>query len=513
MAFMMTNQARIFIAPAGAGCGKVYSYYNCMKLGGLDRSAGEATPVFCPDETHAGRFRQVQVIKGADGAWTSSIVGYKPVALPSILSRLARARCKFDLQVHFGTCNDPSNFSDYDMAIVFENVEISSYDIDGVGALQGSEVAPIMETVNITAGNVYELFTVDLVNAASVQAALGAQIVSVTYNPYNCVEGDAEVCQTFYALQTPPDYVTTNETMFIVVSNDRGLTWTQHATDIPASVPGEELDALSIAVGNDYIVVVNDATGLLYSIPVASLINNPATYTATYAIDGMVTRLKRIRSRVYGVTANGKIFWTRPATLSTYFLEDGSLYTNRWNDIDGIDYDNLLVGGENGTLLLQRNGRSLRTVVVSISGAPLAEDITAVVMKSSSAWVIGTADGNVYCTNDAGVTWALLFTYPGSIIRRVVFPTNSVGYIVLKNPAIVYSTADGGAQWSQIQAPTTGFSTYSVMADFVACTQDPTIFVGVGFTPDDVDVFAASESAIFYPNIIGSLDGFVVIGD
>jgi len=509
MAYMLTSHARIFIAPAGSGCGKHYNYYTCMKMGGLDRSAGETTPIYCPDPSKAGRFRQVQVVKASDGAWTSTITGYKPAGMPSVLARLARERCKFDLQVHFGVCNDLSNFSDFEQALVFENVEISSYNIDGLGALNSSETAPVMETVNITAANVYELFTVGLVHAAGNQVALGGQVPAVAYSPYDCVNGDAEACQNFYALQLPLTFVEDESFFYILASNDGGLSWTRHETDAPAAIPEEYSDSLNIAVANNHIILSGDATGVLYGIPVTRLDAATTEYNNTVTLGAMVTRLKRMRSRVYGVTENGKVFWVRPSTMAVYYIEDGSLYTNRWNDFDGLDYDNFLVVGDSGTLAVRRNGTSLRTVPINIDGSPIADDITAVAMKGRDDWVIGTENGAVYCTSDAGVTWSLIFTSQGSVVRRVLFPTNSRGYIVLHSPANVYTTSDGGSQWTQIEAVTTGLSTYSLMKDFVACPLDPTIFVAVGHTADDESAYYASETAVSY----GDLSGFVIIGD
>lgn len=514
MKYMLTSQARIFIAPRGAGCGREYTYYTCMKLGGLDRQTGESTPIYCPDPARPGRFIQVATIKGAEAPWASSITGYKPLGSASTLAKLAAARCKFDLQIHFGSCNDLSNFSDYEMAIVLEDVEISDYSIDGLGALNGGEVQPVLETVNIKAANAYEVYDVELLRVATALLDnVGSQVVGVTYSPYACATEEGEICQNFYAFQLPRVYsgVGADDLIYILSSRDGGLTWERHQIAAVAQA-GDTVRSSRIATVGDTIVlsIADLLNGLmpctLFSVPISSLDETVVTVFTTSEFPDRITRLRRIGARIYAVTENGSILWLNAKTLVPTYLEDGTLYSNVWLDIHGLDYDNLIVGGSSGTLAHRRGGASFRTVPVVVNGNAVISDITAVVMKSNDEWLIGTNAGRLYCTTNAGISWTMVFD-GDSPIAQLEFPTKNTGYMLIGwTPAALYRTSDGGNTWNALRAPLADINDFSIMRGFAVCPEDPSAFVVVGD-------YAGLDFVAAQTDNVAGLDGFILIGD
>jgi hypothetical protein len=234
---MLTGQARVFIAEHGSGCGKEFDYYNCMKVEGLSKDFGDTDPIYCQDKNQPGRFKQVAAVRGEESLWTSSLSGYKYLSLQSVLARMARARCKFDLQVHYGVCANLSDFNTFDSAIIFEDVLITDYNIDNLGALQPSENAAVLESVSISAANVYEVFDAQLVRTATSLAESAGPVAAVTFCGPSCDDDCGDPCANIFAVQLPLTYtgVTATDSLRILHSSDGGSTW--DATDFPASFP------------------------------------------------------------------------------------------------------------------------------------------------------------------------------------------------------------------------------------------------------------------------------------
>jgi hypothetical protein len=227
--YMLTSNGRIFIAEEGVGSGCEYSYHNCMRLDGLEKNYGEVEPLYCPDPERSGEFTEVAFIRGAEGRWGTNMVGRLPADYRSVLLRLAERRCSFDMQVHFGRCYHPADFDNYEGALALEDVVISNYSTDPLGALGPDERGLVNETVAITASQVYPIHR------------LGAnkilQNLTGAYGWNNVVTGPVEGCNDC------PDAVAIvgllldfgQRPLKVAVSEDQGDSWV--VSTIPAT-PG-----------------------------------------------------------------------------------------------------------------------------------------------------------------------------------------------------------------------------------------------------------------------------------
>jgi len=114
----LTGQGRVFINVDGEGCGKTYTYYNCMKVDGLDKSLGDITSIYCPDPNQYDTFIEVESIKGTDSRFTSTLSGKWPIDSQSPLEELLNQGCPFSLQVHYGRCTRPDSFTEFESALI-----------------------------------------------------------------------------------------------------------------------------------------------------------------------------------------------------------------------------------------------------------------------------------------------------------------------------------------------------------------------------------------------------------
>lgn len=484
---MLTGQARVFIAEHGSGCGKEYDYYNCMKVEGLSKDFGDTDPIYCQDKNQPGRFKQVAAVRGEESLWTSSLSGYKYLSLQSVLARMARARCKFDLQVHYGVCANLSDFNTFDSAIIFEDVLITDYNIDNLGALQPSENAAVLESVSISAANVYEVFEAQLVRTATGLVEAFGPVAAVTFCGPSCDDDCSDPCANIFAIQLPLTYtgLTANDSLRILHSSDGGTTW--DATTFPASFPaaGVPLGSINVVCSGEYLVIsMNTAadTGVILAVNRDS-INGTTTTDFTQATFGYtITGMKTLNGYIYAAASTGRIVRFKAGSLSPEDIEDGTQYTNSWFALDGINKDNMIFGGGVGTLAHRRKGASLRTVTVTDStGAIITVAITAVAMKSTSEWYVGLRDGRIFCTADSGINWELVATLPGCV-GKIIFPTKNVGYATVRNQGAVYRTIDGGSNWSAVDTTLAGITANTTFDDIASCSDDPWNFITVGHT-------------------------------
>lgn len=481
-----TSDSRIFIAPNRASCGAAYTYHSCMRMEGVDKSFGDITSVYCPHPTRTGEFVEIAQIQGADGRWTTSLVGRLPLNYQSIIAQLANKKCAFDLQVHFGKCFDPTNFNTFDMSYVFENVRISSYSLGTLGALGPDERATIDETVAISAETAYQLFQV-YPNATGANVTPNGPVPTMSYGNYVSCTDCLDSCGRFYGLQLPATTLASQD-VYIVWTDDGGLTW--NTTTLPCSSAQLTNPIASYVIqsdGTNLYITLNESggTGHLYIVPISEVEDGTITSSIFSILDNTNTIYATFlyQTDFWTAGANGIVNLVDKASQSYTVIEDGTTFTNDWFAIHGIDSDNLIVGGEGGVLAVRRNGGSLQAVTFAVNSVTVTDDITSVWMKSEDEWLVGTEAGNLYCTTDSGSTWTLTQTFSGCV-RDIDFPRNSTGYIVIKSPAQIWRTYDGGGTWVKVTDKYSQISSTSEFFGVSTCPDNPNTFVVNGQIPN-----------------------------
>lgn len=503
----LTSDSRVFIAPTGAASVKTYEYHSCMRLDGLSKSYGEATPVYCPDPKHAGKFEEIATIEGADTRWTSSLIGRLPIDYQSILSKLASARCSFDVQVHFGKCVDPSNFNTFSMAWVFENVQISSYDLGALGALSPDERATIDETVAFSAQSAYQLFQNYPYQYGQEVTSTGS-IAALTYSPNQECEGDClETCANFYGIKLPATPLVSQD-VYITHTHDGGLTWEETLLPCSATYATAPYTSYNIVSdGFNLYVVLNEVGGggHLYVVPTEQVDANAITTTYYSALaDTTIYAIKLIEDTLWLAGFGGKIWSFNRNTLILTTVLNATLTTSTFYAMDAVDNNTILAGGALGDLVLRRNGGSFQAVDLQVATVPVTNSITAIVMKSETEWIIGTDAGKLYSTIDGGVTFTLLSSFV-SCISKINFSTKSAGYLVLKDPAQIWRTYDGGATWNRVDDKYAQLPINAELFGIEVCETDPNTFIAYGRVPNATVVNPCSPTLLYTTGDVGAI--------
>lgn len=477
------GNARAFIAKVRGSCGSGYEYYNCIRMAGLDKSFGDITPIYCPDETLLDNFVEVASVRGADGRWSSSLTGRMPSRSTSTLRTLAETKCKFDLQVHFGSCTNPTIFNTYDKVIVLEGVLISNYSTTELTAVSPDERGIIEETVTISAAKAYEVYSTELIQTADTIDQNGS-FPAITEGKYTDCD-DCGNCQTYFGLQLPLVCNVVGNSLEIFWTLDSGETWDTTTLPCTAFTCTNPIETYQIeSDGFNLYITFNEGAGNnghLYIVPISEVIAGTISSSSFNNLGNTLTIYDtHLTSTSLWIAGTNGIVYKYNKSNNTYSLQTNTtLFTNTWHDLDAIDDNNVLVGGASGLLLAKVNGSGFILKPIVYNLVTITDRITIVRMNSAKEWLVGTVTGELYCTTNGGSTWSLVQDF-GGCIAAFKMVTANIGYLVTKDPARVFRTLDAGNTFAEI--PDTygliGATTY--FTDVVGCQHDPNKFFVTG---------------------------------
>jgi photosystem II stability/assembly factor-like uncharacterized protein len=167
----------------------------------------------------------------------------------------------------------------------------------------------------------------------------------------------------------------------------------------------------------------------------------------------------------------------------------GSLTTQNLNAIHGLDELNVVAVGNSNAVLVTTNGGDTWSLVI---GPAVGIALNAIWMRTEEEWFVGTANGRLYYTRDAGLTWTER-TFPGSgagQVRDIQFATPTVGYMA-HDTAVpagrILRTIDGGHSWYVLPENIGSIPANDRINALSACGEDVNIVYGAGLADDAID--------------------------
>ena len=489
---------RVFLIEGGARPDHTPTYKSCLRMTGLSQGFGDIEKIECPDPFNYGKFIEVGSIRGATERPTTSLEGRLATDLQSDLLRLARQGCSFDVQLHMGTCQDPSSFNDFEKAIILEGAYPTNYSTEDLGALASGDNAVINETADISAKDAYEVVPLSVASRAG--SILTNEVVDVVLcDNISCGECEAESsgCQRVYAITksaggspgTPPD---------VVYTIDGGATWYAHDIDsLGAAEDPDEIDCLG-----DYLVVVsNDSNSLHYALKSEfDGLTDPAwtEVTTGFVATGEPNAIWSTGSYAFIVGDLGYIYGTDDATAGVTVLDAGVAGDDNLLAVHGLSETFAVAVGENGSIIRTSDGSSWSTVTPSPVG--FGVHLNCVWVVSENVWFVGSSAGRLYYTLNGGTTWTeRAFSGSGTgTVLAIGFSTNSVGWLAHQSAATkgrILRTFDGGASWKLIPEKSGTMPANDKINALAYCTSNPNLVVGVGLADDAADGFIVAGSA------------------
>ncbi|MHC4748305.1 MAG: WD40/YVTN/BNR-like repeat-containing protein [Planctomycetota bacterium] len=495
---LQSAYTRVFIIEGRARGDHAPDYLSCLRMAGLSQGFGDIERVECPDPYQYGQFIEVAQIRGATERPTTTLEGRYEVDVLSTLARLARKGCAFDVQLHMGTCEDPSSFNSYSKAVVLEKAQITNFSTEDLGALASGDNAAVNESVDVSAADFYEVKPLTVTEAAA--SVVINEVLDVIYaDQITCGECEEESggCEKIYAVTeaaggspaTIPD---------ILFSLDGGSTWISH--DIDAYSGGEDANAI-FRLG-DYIVVVSYAGDSLAYVLKDDL-NDYTDPTFTEVTTGFVAAGSPLAAWSTGGVAfivgdGGYIYSTDDPTSGVTVIDAGNATIDNLNAVHAMSDVFAVAVGNNGAVVYTEDG-ALWGATTTRPSAP-GEHLLCVWVKGENEWLVGSDSGKLYATFDKGVTWEEI-TFSGSgtgNVYDIAFATNSVGFMSHATTAPagrVFRTIDGGYSWKLLPEASGTLPANDYVGALAACENDANKVVGVGLADDATDGFVFVGSA------------------
>jgi hypothetical protein len=469
-----------------------------MRAQALSKTAGDVTDIECPDPQRPGGYIKIGEWQSGDERATIALEGHMALQLRSTLLRLAQARCAYDIQLHFGNCEDLSNFHDFKKALILESARGGTYDTDELGSLESEDEGQVDERLDTSALRVYD--TVTMTFAERAQDIVTNEILDIVIcDAISCgeCEDESDGCEKVFAVTTsaggspgtPPD---------VVYSIDGGVTWYAH--DIEAFATGDTADAVACVSG--YLVPVsNSFGGLAYAdLDEFDGVSDPVFtgVTTGFVAGGEPRDIWSVGTRAWIVGDFGYVYVTDDPTGGVSVQDAGVATISQLNAVHAISRTFAVAAGNDGVVIYADDGETWQVTQTNPVGP--GTNLNCIWAKNADEWWVGTDGGQVFYTLNQGETWTeRAFSGSGAgEVHDIQFATDSIVYISHETATprgrllVSYS---GGNSFTLLPRDASIMPVVDRFTAIAACQADPG-FLAAGGLADD-----ASDGAIVVGNM------------
>lgn len=485
-----SSQTRLFLIEDRANPDNTPSYQYLARGLGVSWPQGDITPVRVPDPAQYGKFITVDNIRGQQGLPTISVEARLTRDLSALLG-MVRKGCQLDIQLHAGACEDPRDFNGgWEKVYVIEGASPTSYDTGEFGALDADQEAVVNETVPFSAEDYYELkrlVSSELGAAQIVQEVVGVVIV----DSRQCGECGiaSNGCEKIFAV-TMSAGGSPGLPAEVLFSSDAGAT----IGDTNVTTLAANEDPTGIIGSGIYLVVFSNESLSLHYAAIADVLAGTETWAEVST--GFVSTKGPNGGFSLGSVFNwfvgdgGYIYFSDDVTSAVTVQSAGAQSVQNLNDIHGSDEFNLVAVGASNTVLFTNDGGQGWSAV---TGPTPGVALTTVWVKSALVWIVGTAGGELWYTQDGGANWSIK-GFPGSgagAVRDISFATPTVGYMSHSTAAPagrVLRTIDGGFSWYVLpEQAGLSITANDRINSLAACSENPNLVFGGGLGDNAVD--------------------------
>lgn len=445
--FYKRSQGGVWLQPDGPNTN--YVFLPCAGMEGFSRSEGDLTLLYCKDENQAGKYRVRDSIQGVQSPVTSSFA----IPLGKLTNYVLGLKCKFTIQARYQTCGRADDPLGWEKIVHLSGARVTQRSSDALVARTPNDEGEVLTTVQLSAEDIFEInvLTIERQTTAETNAINDIAV----RNEGRCADtcGAAETSgQERYAACDRTGAVSAN----VLRSNNNGGTWGATAAD-PFAVSE---DISSVVVMSDRVIAARLTADAGNPAEIAYSDDNGATWTLVNVGSTNGQTIQRLfwfsGPFLWAVVSGGYIYFSDDSGVTWSTQDAGVATVQSLNDINfSSTAVGVAVGAANALVKTTDGGTTWSLVVGPIPGSVL----NAVEVLDENRWWVAAADGNLYSTANAGVTWSTAAISGAGVgqARDVRFFNDDFGFM-LKNTAApvgsVQQTIDGGATWNVLTTPT-----------------------------------------------------------
>lgn len=488
---LRTPYTRVFLIENGAAPSNPPEYMGLARAQGIDWSQGSITPVRKPSPSQYGQFDTVDTIRGAPDLPSISIENRMQAGVISDVLRIVRKGCDIDLHIHGGACQNPDDFDQgFEIGWIFEGAVTSNYGTSELGALDADQDAVVTETIDLSAENLYQIKKIrpSELAASEVTDVIARVLICDSKTCGDCgITSDG--CQIMFALPRAHSG-SPGLSGELLYSQNGGATW---GTSVITTL-GLVSNATDMACVGTNLAVISSVSNSVHYASIPDILDGTAAWNeVTSGFVGTKTpnRIFSVdRTHTWIVANGGYIYFSDDITSAVTVQTDGSVSAQNLNGIHAFDRSNIVAVGASNVVLVSSNGGASWTLVVGpVPGVAL----NCVYMQAAGRWLVGTAGGELWYTQDSGGSWTEVgFSGSGSgNVRAIAFSTRNVGYMVHDTATTrgrLFRTYNGGNSW--LLAPEERGITAPTVSSFTsvaACKDDPNLAIVGGTQVNGTD--------------------------
>lgn len=480
--------ARVFLFRDGIyKVGGGAEFLNALGVDGLSQDRGDITSIEAPSPIRYGEFVEVSALPGEVSRMTTSLSGRMSRTELSAFYSLFNDNCKFDLHLHFGQCQRPDDFNQYDKVMVLEDVFVTSFSTDPLVAIQSGDRAAINESIDISIGSFYEIVSLIYSSRATGQIlATDGPIAAVRMCDIKSC-GDACTDRSNGCLK---GFAVTNDG-FIFSTVDGGQSWTRLAmVNNQSAAPVSAI--VDMICYQENVIVLDAAGNFWYADREELLAGNVTQFNVQASGLTVGNAIDSFLGTAVAVGNSGQVVVMKNQTIATFTSTVLGAQNLLAVNISQNGY--IVAVGANGAVYFSKDGSTWNTAT-----APANQSLTSVVVKSDTNWIVGAANGSLWATDNRGVTWSQI-SYPDWLTAST--PVND---LTMSTPHVLWMaqgtrllrSIDGGTSWTVEPNNRTASITAAEITAVGSCLFDPNfILVGGAIGSPTQKALIVSGSAI-----------------
>lgn len=484
---LQTGNTRVFLIEGRARGDHAPGYFHQLKMMGVEQSFGDVENIFSPDPDTFGKFLVLGTVRAEEERPTTQLMGRYAENIRSTLLRLAKIGCENDVQLHMGECTDPSDFNEFDKALVMEGALIPTWSTDDLGALQPDEKAQVNETADISAIRLFEIVPLTVAErGGDVLASIAVDVVICDSIQCGECEELSDGCQRIYVLAISPGG-SPGTPADVIFSIDGGSQFFERS--INSMTPGD--NPQEIACLGQFLIVTdgdNDQVHIALKDEFDGIqFPNWTAVTAGFTVTSGPRSIWSVGNFAFLAGDDGFIYGMTDPPSGVFLLDAGVALTGVITNIHALSDQFALAGDANGDVAFTNNQDLWQRVT-----PPNGDAITAIWAKTETEFwaATGVGGGNaLFFSLDQGVSWTAV-GYPcpdGSgfcKINDLHFANETVVYMVgeaqTSAEALMWRSYDGGHSWNLMPDGPGLLPTADELLAVYACEFDPNFVVGVG---------------------------------